>query len=637
MIDAETDTSTGTRSRLIRRVVKAVEASTGRAWCRCRAARRSTGSIGRARHRAAHVRLGGDPPADREPAAGHVHPDARGPAGRAGSGRLHPDRRAGAAGQRGAGAGGPDHRGRRRDPHHLRGGAPAGRARRRSTRRCCSPGCWFPSRCGRAGPTALRMSASRLPHARLLDIDTRMEAAAARPVIVPDTIVIDGGKVFVSDTFTRACERLGISVQRARPATPTDKAIVEATFCVDQHPVLPARGRIHRLERHAARHRRDRRVDVPELQDLLDEWLLAGWQPRPHDALRDPLAPRRALSPNEKYAALVAAAGYLPLTLSGEDYLELLPVAMAPDQRLRHPHRLPHLRLRRAGAVAAAALRCHRPARALGSASRPLRRHPRVRPHPGRVGHRAVDSPADGLRAVRRVHLAPRPPPGRRDRKRRHQRNRDRPDPRRPAHPRAGRAGEASATTGSPPAPGSPQPRTGHHRETTPRLPKKHRNRIPPQLQRHPSAVRRNETAAAPRDLQVRWRGCRYPASHRRFAVTIGSGAPSNRYSQPTSSHACRVISNFATSLGLRRSSGRQSTTTAESVHSANEVVRCMRPISSAALGAPATTKTAARRCAHRRVEVQRHHMIAFQPRLESDMAPVGGRPPQPVRCRCPV
>ena len=48
--------------------------------------------------------------------------------------------------------------------------------------------------------------------------------------------------------------------------------------------------------------------------------------------------------PNEKYAALVAAAGYLPLTLTGEDYLELLPVAWRADQRLRHPHRLPHLR-----------------------------------------------------------------------------------------------------------------------------------------------------------------------------------------------------------------------------------------------------------------------------------------------------
>src|SRR5262249_7991182 len=65
----------------------------------------------------------------------------------------------------------------------------------------------------------------------------------------------------------------------------------------------------------------------PELQDLLDEWILAGWQARPHDALRDPLTPRRALAPNEMYAALVAAAGYLPLILSGEDYLELLPVA----------------------------------------------------------------------------------------------------------------------------------------------------------------------------------------------------------------------------------------------------------------------------------------------------------------------
>jgi hypothetical protein len=75
---------------------------------------------------------------------------------------------------------------------------------------------------------ALRMSASRLPHARLLDVDTRMELAAARPVIVPDTIVIDGGKVFVSETFTRACARLGISVQNCRPGTPTDKGIVEA-------------------------------------------------------------------------------------------------------------------------------------------------------------------------------------------------------------------------------------------------------------------------------------------------------------------------------------------------------------------------------------------------------------------------
>jgi putative transposase len=181
-----------------------------------------------------------------------------------------------------------------------------------------------PMRSGWSG--ALRMSASRLPHARLVDIDARMELAAARPVIVPDTIVIDGGKVFVSDTFTRACVRLGVSVQRARPRTPTDKAIVEATFgsintlfCQHVAAYTGSNTTLRGLDATGA-------WTVPELQDLLDEWLLAGWQPRPHDALRDPLLPRRALSPNEMYAALIAAAGYLPLTLSGENYLELLPV-----------------------------------------------------------------------------------------------------------------------------------------------------------------------------------------------------------------------------------------------------------------------------------------------------------------------
>ncbi|NDU75479.1 DDE-type integrase/transposase/recombinase [Actinomadura sp. DSM 109109] len=175
---------------------------------------------------------------------------------------------------------------------------------------------------------SLAMSRSLLPHASLMDVDARMEAAAAKPVIVPDGVVIDGGKVFVSDTFMRACNRLGISVQRARPNTPTDKAVVEATFpsinsqftqYLAAHTGSNTDRRGHRVEEQAA-------WTVPELQALLDEWLIAGWQHRPHDALRDPFFPRRMMSPNEKYSALVAACGYLPLVLGSEDYLELLPV-----------------------------------------------------------------------------------------------------------------------------------------------------------------------------------------------------------------------------------------------------------------------------------------------------------------------
>uniref|UniRef100_UPI003F492F7B Mu transposase C-terminal domain-containing protein n=1 Tax=Amycolatopsis sp. CA-096443 TaxID=3239919 RepID=UPI003F492F7B len=173
---------------------------------------------------------------------------------------------------------------------------------------------------------SLRMSASRLPHRALMDIDARMREAAARPVIVPEQVVIDHGKVFVSETFTRACERLGISVQPARKDTPTDKGVVEATFSAIKtlfaQNVAGFKGANTQL--------RGRDVAgvwmLEELQELLDEWLIVGWAHRPHDALRDPHAARVKLTPNERYAALVAVAGYLPVTLDSSDYLELLPV-----------------------------------------------------------------------------------------------------------------------------------------------------------------------------------------------------------------------------------------------------------------------------------------------------------------------
>jgi transposase InsO family protein len=174
---------------------------------------------------------------------------------------------------------------------------------------------------------ALRMSASRIPHARLLNIDDRLRLTAAKPVIVPDTIVIDHGRVYVSQTFVRACRTLGISVQPAHPRTPTDKGVVERTFAsintlFCQH-VAGYTGRdVTRRGTDVA----DRAAwPVADLQDLLDEWVVAGWQMRPHEGLRHPLTPDRALSPNEAYAAMVAAAGYVPLALSGDDYLEMLP------------------------------------------------------------------------------------------------------------------------------------------------------------------------------------------------------------------------------------------------------------------------------------------------------------------------
>ena len=47
-------------------------------------------------------------------------------------------------------------------------------------------------------PDALCMSRSVLPHQRLVAIDERLAHAAARPVIVPETVVCDHGMVYLS-------------------------------------------------------------------------------------------------------------------------------------------------------------------------------------------------------------------------------------------------------------------------------------------------------------------------------------------------------------------------------------------------------------------------------------------------------
>ena len=77
---------------------------------------------------------------------------------------------------------------------------------------------------------ALAMSRSALPWQRLLDIDARMEHAAARPVIIPETIVVDLGKVFVSRNFRASCNFLGINFQPVHGASGWEKGHIERTL-----------------------------------------------------------------------------------------------------------------------------------------------------------------------------------------------------------------------------------------------------------------------------------------------------------------------------------------------------------------------------------------------------------------------
>jgi transposase InsO family protein len=65
---------------------------------------------------------------------------------------------------------------------------------------------------------------------------------ASGPRIVPETIVIDHGKIYISEHLTSVCQRLGISIQPARLRTGRDKGPIERFFRTLREDVLQAPG-----------------------------------------------------------------------------------------------------------------------------------------------------------------------------------------------------------------------------------------------------------------------------------------------------------------------------------------------------------------------------------------------------------
>ncbi|MFE2540988.1 integrase [Actinacidiphila glaucinigra] len=191
---------------------------------------------------------------------------------------------------------------------------------------------------------AVHASHSDLPYEELVTVDPRFAQAAARPVIIPDLVVIDHGKVFVGNTFRDACEYLGISIRPARKGTGSDKAIIERTFLsiksmFSQHVNSYTGNRPYRVRRTVDG---EQLWTLAELDDMLQQWIALEWQNKPHPEFDDPYDPYMPeLSPNQMYAACVAVEGYLPIPLNREDYLRLLPTAWVgvSEQGIRFKNR----------------------------------------------------------------------------------------------------------------------------------------------------------------------------------------------------------------------------------------------------------------------------------------------------------
>ena len=171
-------------------------------------------------------------------------------------------------------------------------------------------------------------SGGLLPYAGLPDLVVAGDGTAGLAGVAAETVVVDHGKIYLSDHLLSVCQRLGISVQPARPLTPTDKAAVERFFRTLSEGLLAA------LPGYKGPDVYSRGADpegcayffTNELEQVIREWI-GIYHRRPHAGLADPQVPGLELSPAEMLAHGTARAGLLKIPAHPGMVFDFLPVA----------------------------------------------------------------------------------------------------------------------------------------------------------------------------------------------------------------------------------------------------------------------------------------------------------------------
>lgn len=172
-----------------------------------------------------------------------------------------------------------------------------------------------PRPAGRDWPTHAVWPEHGIPRSVLIDSDAVQGplTGAASPAIVPETIVIDHGKIYVSEHLTSVCARMGISIQPARLRTGRDKGPVERFFRTIREDLLQALPGYKGPDIHS------RGLDpeseaffyLDELEAIIREWIAAVYHHRPHESLVDPHVPGLRMSPAQMFEHGIARAGYI--------------------------------------------------------------------------------------------------------------------------------------------------------------------------------------------------------------------------------------------------------------------------------------------------------------------------------------
>jgi transposase InsO family protein len=148
------------------------------------------------------------------------------------------------------------------------------------------------------------------------------------PSVAAETVVVDHGKIYLSEHLMSACARLGISVQPARVYQATDKGPLERWFRTLGEQLLAALPGYKGPDvyRRGKNPEQQAFYFLHELEQIVRRWTADCYHRQPHAGLCVPEVPGLEVSPLEMFAHGIARAGYLEVPARADLALDFLKV-----------------------------------------------------------------------------------------------------------------------------------------------------------------------------------------------------------------------------------------------------------------------------------------------------------------------
>ncbi|MFI1801909.1 helix-turn-helix domain-containing protein [Streptomyces sp. NPDC020379] len=152
-----------------------------------------------------------------------------------------------------------------------------------------------------------------IPRTVLVDTGAVQGPGLSGPPLVPETLVVDHGKVYVSQHLTSVCRRMGISIQPARLRTGRDKGPLKRFFRTLREDLLQALPGYKGpdLASRGSSPEGEAFFFLDELETIIRQWVAVVYHHRPHQGLVEAGLPGLELSPAAMFEHGMARSGYI--------------------------------------------------------------------------------------------------------------------------------------------------------------------------------------------------------------------------------------------------------------------------------------------------------------------------------------